>query len=219
MKIAITGHSSGIGSSLESILSLTTNYEIRGYSKSNGWNIAQDDGELIIQELIDYDPDVLFNNAYYPNIQNKICETLYTKWSDRDKIIINTGSISGYLSEMLGDDESDYINDKKKMSEFCIRSSFNYPWNNRSRVYNISFGFVNTPLVTNTTKQINKENMIDTDEAAHMLIELMETKPYHIVEQVINCNFTDVNEMQNHFQVATRNVLKHIVRSNKNKST
>ena len=219
MKIAITGHSSGIGSSLESILSLTTNYEIRGYSKSNGWNIAQDDGELIIQELIDYDPDVLFNNAYYPNIQNKICETLYTKWSDKDKIIINTGSISVYLSEMLGDDESDYINDKKRMSEFCIRSSFNYPWNNRSRVYNISFGFVNTPLVTNTTKQINKDNMIDTDEAAHMLIELMENKPYHIVEQVINCNFTDVNEMQNHFQVATRNVLKHIVRSNKNKST
>ena len=144
---------------------------------------------------------------------------MYTKWSDKDKIIINTGSISGYLSEMLGDDESDYINDKKRMSEFCIRSSFNYPWNNRSRVYNISFGFVNTPLVTNTTKQINKDNMIDTDEAAHMLIELMETKPYHIVEQVINCNFTDVNEMQNHFQVATRNVLKHIVRSNKNKST
>ena len=219
MKIAITGHSSGIGSSLESILSLTTNYEIRGYSKSNGWNIAQDDGELIIQELIDYDPDVLFNNAYYPKIQNKICETLYTKWSDKDKIIINTGSISGYLSEMLGDDESDYINDKKRMSEFCIRSSFNYPWNNRSRVYNISFGFVNTPLVTNTTRQINKDNMIDTDEAAHMLIDLMETNPYHIVEQVINCNFTDVNEMQNHFQVATRNVLKHIVRSNKNKST
>lgn len=219
MKIAITGHSSGIGSSLESILSLTTNYEIKGYSKSNGWNIAQDDGELIIQELIDYDPDVLFNNAYYPKIQNKICETLYTKWSDKDKIIINTGSISGYLSEMLGDDESDYINDKKRMSEFCIRSSFNYPWNNRSRIYNISFGFVNTPLVTNTTKQINKDNMIDTDEAAHMLIELMETKQYHIVEQVINCNFTDVNEMQNHFQVATRNVLKHIVRSNKNKST
>ena len=105
------------------------------------------------------------------------------------------------------------------MSEFFIRSSFNYHWNNRSRVYNISFGFVNTPLVTNTTRQINKDNMIDTDEAAHMLIDLMETKPYHIVEQVINCNFTDVNEMQNHFQVATRNVLKHIVRSNKNKST
>ena len=114
MKIAITGHSSGIGSSLDTILSLTTDYEIRGYSKSNGWNIAEDNGDKIINELIDYDPDVLFNNAYYPQIQNKICETLYTKWSEQDKIIINTGSISGYLSEMLGDSESDYINDKKK---------------------------------------------------------------------------------------------------------
>ena len=219
MKIAITGHSSGIGSSLDTILSLTTDYEIRGYSKSNGWNIAEDNGDKIINELLDYDPDVLFNNAYYPQIQNKICETLYTKWSEKDKIIINTGSISGYLSEMLGDSESDYINDKKRMSEFCIKSSFNYPWNNRTRLYNISFGFVDTPLVTKTTKEVNKENMINTEDACWMLIDLMKEKPYHIVEQVINCNFSDVNEMQNHFQVATRNVLKHIVRSNKAKSS
>ena len=215
MKIAITGHSSGIGRSLDTILDLTTDYEIRGYSKSNGWNIAKQDGEQIINELIDYDPDVLFNNAYYPKIQNKICETLYTKWSNQDKIIINTGSISGYLAEMLGDDESDYINDKKRMSEFCIKSSFNYPWNNRTRVYNISFGFVDTPLVTNTSRPVNVDNMIDTDDAAHMLIDLMDDKSYHIVEQVVNCNFTEVNEMQNHFRAATRNVLKHIVRSNK----
>tara|TARA_B100000965_G_C19567160_1_gene747349 strand:+ start:799 stop:1458 length:660 start_codon:yes stop_codon:yes gene_type:complete len=219
MKIAITGHSSGIGRAVDTILSLTTSYEIKGYSKSNGWNIAQDDGELIIQELIDYDPDVLFNNAYYPQIQNKICETLYTEWSNKEKVIINTGSISGYLGEMLGDQESDYINDKKNMSEFCIKSSFNYPWNNKTRLYNISFGFVDTPLVTKTTKEVNADNMIEQEEAAHLLIDLIDKKPYHIVEQVVNCNFTDVNEMQNHFQVATRNVLKHIVRSNKNKSS
>ena len=57
--------------------------------------------------------------------------------------------------------------------------------------------------------------MISTDDAIFMLIDLIDEKPQHIVEQVVNCNFTDVNEMQNHFQVATRNVLKHIVRSNK----
>ena len=61
--------------------------------------------------------------------------------------------------------------------------------------------------------------MIDTEEADIMLIDLMDDKPYHIIEQVVNCNFTDVNEMQNHFQVATRNVLKHIVRSNKAKKS
>ena len=216
MKIAITGHSRGIGQSLDSVLSLTEReWEIRGYSKSNGHNIAEDNGDKIIQTLLDYDPDVLFNNAYYPKIQNKICETLYAKWSDKTKVIINTGSISGYLAEMLGDDESDYINDKAELSKFCITSSFNYPRTNKTRLHNISFGFVDTPLVTKTTKQVNEKNMISTEEAVWMLIDLIEEKPQHIVEQVVNCNFTDVNEMQKHFQIATRNVLKHIVRSNK----
>jgi|TARA_B110000858_G_C17802863_1_gene476228 NAD(P)-dependent dehydrogenase (short-subunit alcohol dehydrogenase family) len=216
MKIAITGHSSGIGQGLDTALSLTEpDWEIRGYSKSNGHNIAEDNGDKIIQTLIDYDPDVLFNNAYYPKMQNKICETLYAEWSDKPKVIINTGSISGYLAEMLGDGESDYINDKQSMSHFCIVSSFNYPRTNKTRLHNISFGFVDTPLVTNTTKEVNKANMISTDDAIFMLIDLIDEKPQHIVEQVVNCNFTDVNEMQNHFQVATRNVLKHIVRSNK----
>jgi NAD(P)-dependent dehydrogenase (short-subunit alcohol dehydrogenase family) len=216
MKIAITGHSSGIGQGLDTALSLTEpDWEIRGYSKSNGHNIAEDNGDKIIQTLIDYDPDVLFNNAYYPKMQNKICETLYAEWSDKPKVIINTGSISGYLAEMLGDGESDYINDKQSMSHFCIVSSFNYPRTNKTRLHNISFGFVDTPLVTNTTKEVNQANMISTDDAIFMLIDLIDEKPQHIVEQVVNCNFTDVNEMQNHFQVATRNVLKHIVRSNK----
>ena len=216
MKIAITGHSSGIGQGLDTALSLTEpDWEIRGYSKSNGHNIAEDNGDKIIQTLIDYDPDVLFNNAYYPKMQNKICETLYAEWSDKPKVIINTGSISGYHAEMLGDGESDYINDKQSMSHFCIVSSFNYPRTNKTRLHNISFGFVDTPLVTNTTKEVNQANMISTDDATFMLIDLIDEKPQHIVEQVVNCNFTDVNEMQNHFQVATRNVLKHIVRSNK----
>ena len=74
MKIAITGHSSGIGHQLDLILSLTTKHDIQGYSKSNGWNIAERDGDKIVEELIDFDPDVFFNNAYYPQIQNKILE-------------------------------------------------------------------------------------------------------------------------------------------------
>ena len=95
MKVAITGNSSGIGLALDTVLSLTSKHEVRGFSKSNGHNIASDDGDEIIKTILDYDPDVLFNNAYYPKVQNKILETLYNEWSDRDKIIINTGTISG----------------------------------------------------------------------------------------------------------------------------
>ena len=102
MKIAITGHSSGIGSSLESILSLTTNYEIRGYSKSNGWNIAQDDGELIIQELIrGIINDTMYGEVPYESavvvdvLENKeklirIKSTIIVNNTNQKKILIGT---------------------------------------------------------------------------------------------------------------------------------
>ena len=122
MKIAITGHSSGIGHQLDLILSLTTKHDIQGYSKSNGWNIAERDGDKIVEELIDFDPDVFFNNAYYPQIQNKILERLYEEWKDKDKVIINTGSISGYLKGILLDDDSDYVNDKKALTNFVLET-------------------------------------------------------------------------------------------------
>ena len=48
-KIAITGHSSGIGSAVMDLLDLTCNgTEIKGFSKSNGWNIADSDGMLSV---------------------------------------------------------------------------------------------------------------------------------------------------------------------------
>ena len=121
MKIAITGHSSGIGHQLDLILSLTTKHDIQGYSKSNGWNIAERDGDKIVEELIDFDPDVFFNNAYYPQIQNKILERLMRSGKTKIKLS-NTGSISGYPKGILLDDDSDYVNDKKALSNFVLET-------------------------------------------------------------------------------------------------
>ena len=157
MKIAITGNSSGIGYELDVYISLTTNHEVRGFSKSNGYNIATNNGEDVVQAILEYDPDVVFNNAYYPKSQNNILARLYDEWKDQNKVIINTGSISGYLKGILLHDDSDYVNDKKELAEFCVRNSFNYPWNNKTRIHNVSFGFVDTPLLTNTNKEINRD--------------------------------------------------------------
>lgn len=215
MKIAITGASSGIGYELDMYISLTTDHEVRGFSKSNGYNIATNNGEDVVQSILEYDPDVVFNNAYYPKAQNNILSRLYDEWKDQKKIIINTGSISGYLKGILLDDDSDYVNDKKELAEFCIRNSFNYPWNNKTRIHNVSFGFVETPLLTNTNKNINTDNLLSSMDAVEILVDLIEEKPYHIAEQVINCTFDSDDEMFLHFGVATRNMLKHIARSNK----
>lgn len=216
MKIAITGHTSGIGEAVETALVLTTKHEVRGYSKSNGYNIATDDGEAIIQTILDYDPDVFFNNAYYPKVQNKILERLYKEWKGKDKVIINTGSISGYLKGILLNDDSDYVNDKKALSDFCVRNSFNYPWANKCRIHCISFGFVSTPLITNTKQIVNKDGLIATEIAAFALMDLMEPKDHIIAEQVINCLFHSDEEMLTNFNIASRNMLKHVAKSRRN---
>lgn len=215
MKIAITGNSSGIGYELDVYISLTTNHEVRGFSKSNGYNIATNNGEDVVQAILEYDPDVVFNNAYYPKSQNNILARLYDEWKDQNKIIINTGSISGYLKGILLHDDSDYVNDKKELAEFCVRNSFNYPWNNKTRIHNVSFGFVDTPLLTNTNKEINRDNLLTSIDAVEILYSLIEEKSYYVAEQVINCTFDSDDEMFLHFGVATRNMLKHIARSNK----
>ena len=215
MKIAITGNSSGIGYELDVYISLTTNHEVRGFSKSNGYNIATNNGEDVVQAILEYDPDVVFNNAYYPKSQNNILARLYDEWKDQNKIIINTGSISGYLKGILLHDDSDYVNDKKELAEFCVRNSFNYPWNNKTRIHNVSFGFVDTPLLTNTNKEINRDNLLTSIDAVEILYGLIEEKSYYVAEQVINCTFDSDDEMFLHFGVATRNMLKHIARSNK----
>ena len=216
MKVAITGHSSGIGAEILLVIQLTEpTWEVKCFSKSNGHNIAINDGDDIIQEILDFDPDVLFNNAYYPKIQNKILETLYQEWSDAEKIIINTGSISGYLKDILLDSDSDYVNDKKGLAEFCIRNSFNFPWANKTRLHNISFGFVDTALLTKTAKPVNVSNLIHAEEAALLMVDLIEKQDYYVVEQVINCAFDSDVEMLTHFNIASRNMLKHVARSNR----
>ena len=215
MKIAITGHSSGIGQELDTIISLTTDHTVQGYSKSNGWNIADNDGEDLIQELLEYDPDVFFNNAYYPKIQNRLLERLYDEWKDKSKIIISTGSISGYLKGILLDDNSDYVNDKRELADFCIRNGFNYPYANKTRLHNISFGFVDTPLLGPPSE--DRKHLIDSQQAAFALFDLIEEKEFYVAEQVIKCKFLDEDSMLKHFNKATRSMLKHIARSNRSK--
>ena len=100
----------------------------------------------------DFDADVVFNNAYYPDIQNKILTTLLTKWKDASgKVIINTGSISGWLNEDLGVDINDtYVSDKRQLGQICINNSFDvFTPKANVRCHNISFSFVDTPLLSN----------------------------------------------------------------------
>ena len=215
MKIAITGHSSGIGASIYDKLVDDPDFDVKGYSKSNGWNIAEQDGDKIINELLD--ADVVFNNAYYPEIQNKILQTLLDKWKDASgKVIINTGSISGWLNEDMGVDmNGQYVSDKRKLAQICINNSFDvFTPKTNVRCHNISFSFVDTPLLTKRVGvATNEDHMINTSDAADMLIDLILEQKYHIPEMVVQCKVIDGNDMLGMYKTANRNMVKHVAKS------
>ena len=74
MKIALTGHTSGIGKALYDILS--KDHEVVCFSRSNGYNIQDDKiKELIVQESLQC--DVFINNAYYEMAQVDILNKLW----------------------------------------------------------------------------------------------------------------------------------------------
>lgn len=87
MKIAITGHTKGIGLACAGQLN---DYDVTGYSRSNGWNISE--SQKLVEELINKDYDVFINNAYMDIHQELILNLLFPFWQDKDKCIITIGS-------------------------------------------------------------------------------------------------------------------------------
>ena len=85
MNIAITGHSKGIGLACSNLLTGST-----GYSRSNGWNVA--DTDTIVREFVHKDYDVVINNAYSDYCQSTLLQKLFDAWSNKNKIILSIGS-------------------------------------------------------------------------------------------------------------------------------
>ena len=74
MKIAITGHSRGIGKALYDTLSV--DHEVEGFSRSNGFDIQN--SNIIIRAVKGF--DVFVNNAFFDFKQVDILNGLWQKW-------------------------------------------------------------------------------------------------------------------------------------------
>lgn len=84
MKIAITGHTSGLGKYLHD--KLKQNHEVVGFSRSNGFLLP----DKFIEVLKEVEScDVFINNAYVNDIQARFIENLYNKVA-----LITSGSMA-----------------------------------------------------------------------------------------------------------------------------
>jgi nucleoside-diphosphate-sugar epimerase len=90
MKIAITGHTQGIGQALATVFQ-QYGHDIIGFSRSNGFDISNADSRRAIIDQ-SQDADIFVNNAYHPTGQTSLLKESITAWGHTDKLIVNMSS-------------------------------------------------------------------------------------------------------------------------------
>ena len=198
-KVAVTGHTSGIGKEIYEYCQFHGAL-VKGYSRSNGFDLKEGTGDTIINAILRDDPDIVFNHAWYPRAQNKILKILHTQWVDREKVIINTGSATCYYS--IG--ASIYESDKAELRDYCIAKATDYPYKNKCRLHNVSMGWTNSKILDGVE---DGEYFIDPYEAALVLINLAQPQNYIMSEVVCNGKFKPLKYMVQVRDKATQNVL------------
>jgi NAD(P)-dependent dehydrogenase (short-subunit alcohol dehydrogenase family) len=87
MKIAITGHSAGIGQSLSKIFE-AQGHEVIGLSRRNGYNIRSLPKVVGMIEPC----DMLINNAQVGYAQTELLFEIWRRWRGQQKYIVNVGT-------------------------------------------------------------------------------------------------------------------------------
>lgn len=95
MKIAITGHTKGLG---KTICNIHGEHDIIGFSRSNGFDITVKEHRMKMIEL-SQDCDVFINNAYDKFGQIELLYDLYGSWKNKNKTIVTIGSYASNAAE------------------------------------------------------------------------------------------------------------------------
>jgi hypothetical protein len=140
-RVAITGHTRGLGAALFERFSVSD--MVVGLSRSNGFDIRKIDK---IIERID-ECDVFINNAYDRYSQVDLLYAVYDMWKDKDKKIINIGSLS---SIGVRDYLQPYAIHKKALHEAHMQIAYQQ---NKCKSYIFNIGYM-TDSQTNVAELI-----------------------------------------------------------------
>lgn len=156
MKVAITGHTSGIGKALFDLFK-EKGHEVIGFSRRNGYDISKvQDREKIIETSKEF--DIFVNNAYN-NYDDSQLEMLKMCVNANFDLIIN-------ISSRYTKDSNVYCSTKQKLDDFCNDLIYD-----NTHIMNIKPGLINTPRVENQSG-----NKIEPREVAELIAFFVENK-------------------------------------------
>lgn len=110
MKIAITGHSAGIGQSLSTIYT-EQGHEVVGLSRRNGYNIRSIPKLASVIESC----DMFINNAQVGFAQTELFWEVWNRWRGQNKTIINISTQMTNNSVAPREEWDQYIIQKKAL--------------------------------------------------------------------------------------------------------
>lgn len=158
MKVAITGHTKGIGKAFSEVFP-----DYIGFSRSNGYDITNPEIRTrIIQESMDC--QIFVNNAQQEFAQTELLMDLWDKWKFRPKIIVNIGSRS---SDYL---DSSYTHYRYALQKKTLENASLYMSKGKyvCKVTYVKAGYVDTDSVTNV-----QDKKIDARDLAQQVKEII----------------------------------------------
>ena len=168
MKIAITGHSRGIGKELYNIFDV--DHQVEGFSRSNGYNISEKH-RLIARSVKDC--DVFVNNAWKGYYQLELLNAVFDMWKDDEtKTIVNISSLSKYHG--LSGNTSGYSASKAALSHQAFILMFKT--DRKCRMINVNPGYVETDM---TKKLHGTTSMLSAKECADAIAWAI-NQPQHV---------------------------------------
>ena len=133
MKVAITGHLSGLGKELYTQIPNSVGFDIGSHhdiKNPDPW----------IDAL--YECDVFINNAYAGFHQVNMLEKVFKKWMMEDKTIINISSTASEIKH-INYQMGFYPIHKKALDEACMRLQH---IEKNCRIVNVKIGWMDTPM-------------------------------------------------------------------------
>ena len=169
-KIALTGHTRGIGKALADIFT-AQGYDVVGYSKSNGYDIGdQSTRSNVLEQTKNF--DIFINNAYHPVGQTALLDSVITQWNETNKLIIN---ISSKMVHYTLSGFEDYVSAKTKQNEIVKSRVFT----NKPKILNIIVGAVDTDMA-----KVWLSKKINPVDLANFIYEMVKYQDILAVQEV-----------------------------------
>lgn len=153
MKIAITGHTKGIGKACIDLFD--NSHKCVGFSRSNGFDIDKNITSIVRASK---DCDVFVNNAFNYHSQIKMFQEIFEAWqNDSTKTIINIGSRTKYYP-VGATNSPDYTREKRALHDVVENALFYSK--KKCRVITINPGYVDTEMTKGKTAPMLSANKI-----------------------------------------------------------